>query len=561
MGKDKQVKIKEILKSIAEGMDACRAGKADPARNAHAGREAMKELPTGVQGFAMLRREDMLYVDKTARLLEMIRMGRRIFLSRPRRFGKSLTVSTLEAMFGGQAELFHGLAAEDWVQRQSEHPCPVIRLDMSMLHPYTSVAGLDDSLARFFKKIAKRHNIQINYSDTCVAVLSDLVENMYDKFGDIVFLVDEYDKPILDNITDREKANSIRIILRNIFTLIKGYDEYFRYIFITGISKFTKAGIFSAMNNLNDISMQEGFGDIVGYTQDELNNNFKTWIKKTSDITSQNEEDVLKDLKEYYDGFCFDGKIKVYNPYSILMYFTKNRIGNYWYYSGNPSFIIDWMQEHQIQSPEQYRHIEVNENFADNREIERAQPESFLFQSGYLTIEKRIGKKIILDYPNKEVLNSISSLYLENALCIKLYMTLGSDIWKALQKADIAELGVQFNKALADVAYDDFPKRDEFWYRSLFRMLLRGADIVTHAEVHASRGRSDVVVQFDKLIVVLEFKFAPTSDAVEACKAEGIGQMQERRYARGYEARNRRVVEAVVVADDEARKAMFYQLT
>ncbi|MBQ2476862.1 MAG: AAA family ATPase [Desulfovibrio sp.] len=521
----------------------------------------MKELPTGVQGFAMLRREDMLYVDKTARLLEMIRMGRRIFLSRPRRFGKSLTVSTLEAMFGGRAELFHGLVAEDWVHRQSEHPCPVIRLDMSMLHPYTSAEELDDSLARFFKKIAKKHNIQINYSDTSVAVLSDLVENMYDKFGDIVFLVDEYDKPILDNITDVEKSNSMRIVLRNIFTLIKGYDEYFRYIFITGISKFTKAGIFSAMNNLNDISMQEGFGDIVGYTQDELNKNFKIWVKKTSDVINQNEEDILKDLKEYYNGFCFDGKIKVYNPYSILMYFTKNRIGNYWYYSGNPAFIIDWMQKHQIQSPEQYRHIEVDENFADNHEIERAQPESFLFQSGYLTIEKRIGKKIILDYPNKEVLNSISSLYLENAFCIKLYMTLGSDIWKALQKADIAELGVQFNKALADIAYDDFPKRDEFWYRSLFRMLLRGADIVTHAEVHASRGRSDVVVQFDKLIVVLEFKFAPTSDAVEACKAEGIGQMQERRYARGYEARNRRVVEAVVVADDEARKAMFYQLT
>ena len=170
------------------------------------------------------------------------------------------------------------------------------------------------------------------------------------------------------------------------------------------------------------------------------------------------------------------------------------------------------------------------------------------------------GAKIVLDYPNKEVLNSISSLYLENALGIKLYMTLGTDIWRALQKADIAELGVQFNKALADIAYDDFPKRDEFWYRSLFRMLLRGADIVTHAEVHASRGRSDVVIQFDKLIVVLEFKFAPFSKRVDALKAEGIEQLQGLGYARGYEARNRRVVEVVVVADDEARKAIFSQL-
>lgn len=520
----------------------------------------MKELPTGVQGFAMLRREDMLYVDKTARLLEMIRMGRRIFLSRPRRFGKSLTVSTLEAMFGGRTELFHGLAAEEWVQRQSGHPCPVIRLDMSILHPYASAKEFDASLVRFFEKIAKKHQIQIDYFDSCVAIITDLIEKMYDKLGEIVLLIDEYDKPILDNIQNTKKANLLRDVLRNFFTAIKGYDEYFRYIFITGISKFTKAGVFSAMNNLNDISMQEGFGDIVGYTQKELNKNFKEFIERASDISNKKEEDILNDLQEYYDGFSFDGKIKVYNPYSILMYFTKNRIGNYWYYSGNPSFIIEWMQKHHVQSPEQYRHIEVNENFADSSEIERANPESFLFQSGYLTIEKRIGAKIILDYPNKEVLNSISSLYLENALGIKLYMTLGSDIWRALQKADMAELGVQFNKALEDVAYDDFPKRDEFWYRSLFRMLLRGADIVTHAEVHASRGRSDVVIQFDRLVVVLEFKFAPSSGEVGRLKAEGINQLQGLGYARGYEARNRRVVEAVVVADDEARKAIFHQL-
>ncbi|MBO4334602.1 MAG: AAA family ATPase [Desulfovibrio sp.] len=517
----------------------------------------MQELPTGLQEFAMLRQHELLYVDKTARLLEMISIGRRLFLSRPRRFGKSLTVSTLDAMFSGRQELFAGLAAEEWVGRQAGHPCPVLRLDMSGLAPYASAKGLQASLTRYLEISAEEYGLTLSAEQDSSVMLSRLLKALYEQRGEIVLLIDEYDKPILDNILNVKKANRMRFVLRQFFTTLKSCDRYLRFVFITGISTFTKAGIFSAMNNLNDISFSENFGDLTGYTQQEIELYFKDWIEATLAQKNIKTDDLLKTLKEYYDGFSFDGVTRVYNPFSILVYFSRMEIGNYWYESGSPSFIVNWMKEHQIYAPENYRHIDVDSNFTNYQEVEEAAPESFLFQSGYLTIEKKSGMKLTLDYPNAEVLNSITAMYLNTIYKIRAFRTLGAEIWKALEACDLARLVQLLNRGLADVAYEDFPGRDEFWYRSLFRMLLRGADVVTHAEVHTSKGRSDVVVQWKNTVIVLEFKFAAHSADVERVKTQGLQQMREKRYAEGYVGNHRKVLACVIVADDEKRQADF----
>lgn len=514
----------------------------------------MKKLPIGVQDFVQLRQDNLLYVDKTARLLELIENGRRYFLSRPRRFGKSLMLSTFDAMFRGRKEYFSGLAAEEWVTRQSERPAPVLRFDMSTMEA-TSSEEMKQSLKETIYRMAEDFNLKV-HSQTLGGVFIDLIKQLQKQKGYVVVLIDEYDKPILDNLSDIRKANEMREVLRSFYTVLKSCDEYLRFVFITGISKFSKMGVFSAMNNLLDISMLEQYGDIAGYTQDELEHSFSDWLSSIADRKKISRDEILLRLKNYYDGFSFDGVNRIYNPFSILSFFGTSEFRNYWYESGSPFFIVNWMQEHQILDPEEYRHIVVNGNdFISIQEIEQADAASFLYQSGYLTIEKKEEQLLTLDYPNREVKNSLSSMYLKLVYRVEGYALLGNEIWKALRQGDIQEIVRLYNIALAGVAYEDYGKnRNEFWYRSMFVMLLRGAGIISYSEPHTSKGRADVVIQFKNLTVVLEFKLSKTSAGVEQMKRLGAQQIKERGYADGYSGDGREIITAVLVADAEKRE-------
>ncbi len=515
----------------------------------------MKELPIGVQDFEQIRQDNMLYVDKTGRLMELISKGRRYFLSRPRRFGKSLTLSTLEAMFKGQAELFRGLKAEQWVEEQAKHPLPVLRFDMSGMNA-SSHQELGEALINELEDRGDDYGLELKTHMNAGRMLKSIIRALHKKYGPVVILVDEYDKPILDNLTNLVGANEMREVLRSFYAVIKSCDEYLRFVLLTGISKFSKVGVFSAMNNLNDISSDERYGDIVGYTQQELEDCFDDRITNVSERLEFSREEIFARLKYYYDGFSFDGVTRLYNPFSILQCLDKASFSNYWYESGSPSFIVKWMREHQIQDPEEYRHIVVNGNdFISVQEIEQADAASLLYQSGYLTIEKKEEQLLTLDYPNKEVLNSLSSMYLKLIYHVEDYALLGNEIWKALRQSDIDEIVRLYNIAIANIAYDDFTSnRNEFWYRSMFVMLLRGAGIISYSEPHTSKGRADVVIQFNNLVVVLEFKFAKDSSEVEKKKLEGLEQLQERGYANSYDAEGRKVISVVLVADDLNRQ-------
>lgn len=338
----------------------------------------------------------------------------------------------------------------------------------------------------------------------------------------MVVLIDEYDKPMLDHLDDLEQVEAFRKFLRTFYTILKDYDDYLRFIFLTGISKFSKSGVFSAMNNMIDISMLEQYGNMLEYTQEELETCFAPWIDNQSVHEKTERTELLQQIKDYYDGFCFDGVHRVYNPFSTLNFFYAGKFFNFWYQSGSPSFIVQYMRQHQIQTPEEYRHIEKDWDFANAQEIEKASPESFLFQSGYLTIERLAGNRLVLDYPNREVLNSLSNMYLEHVYRIKDAFSLGERIVETLRAGDIVGAVRAYNTALVGIPYKDFGAAvHESLYRALFLMLLRGAGVYASGENATHLGQSDVVAQFPERVVVLEFKLAPNAAQVERFKAAG----------------------------------------
>ena len=537
----------------------------------------MQKLPIGIQSFEKIREGNYLYVDKTKQILQLIEKGECYFLSRPRRFGKSLTISTLESMFKGQAELFKGLYAEKWVKEQAKNPSGVIRLDMGHLTAYKNDKELNDSIVFYLERFIAKNKLDVSLNQESGKLLLNIISGLYKQFGFVVVLIDEYDKPITDNIDNLEKANEMREFLRSFYGLLKDCDEV-KFVMITGISKFSKVGIFSGLNNLKDISMSEQYSDIVGYTQEELEKYFVDWIEKIALKRSMNNQQLLDKIKEYYDGFSFDGITRVYNPFSVLNFFDEGKFRNYWYDSYTPSFLAKYFKDHKIEDSDDYRHIKVTSDFTNASEIEHASPESFLFQTGYLTIEKwDDDDEITLDYPNKEVKDSLQKLYLYNIYNITDFIKLAYEILDSLKNGDMINVMLIFNGILARIPYDDFAKENisketielltkeqrkifenlmyskkEKWYRSLFLMLLYVIKVEFYPEVHTNQGRSDVVIPFDDKIIIIEFKLAPTSKDVPAKKKEGEEQIKK--YLPAYENQNKQIMTAVFVANDEKRQ-------
>ena len=531
----------------------------------------MQDLPIGIQNFEDIRKEDFVYVDKTEHLLNLVRKKGCYFLSRPRRFGKSLTLSTLEAMFKGKAELFKGLYAEEWVKEKAKNPSPVIKLDMTGLGDYTNRKELKLALIDYLGDIIDDYNLNIQQIENSGRLFFKTIKELYKKYGQVVVLIDEYDKPITDSIDNFKKANEIREFLRSFYTILKDSSDYLRFIFITGISKFSKVGIFSGLNNLKDISMTEQYGDIVGYTQKELEKYFVDWLEKISLKKSINRQQLLDKIKEHYDGFSFDGITRVYNPFSVLNFFDEGKFRNYWYDSCTPSFLAKYFKDHKIQDSDDYRHLKVTSDFTNASEIEHASPESFLFQTGYLTIEKwEDDDEITLDYPNKEVRDSLPKLYLYNIYNITDFIKLAYEILDSLKNSDIENVVDVFNSILARIPYDDFIndksyektqksleknyQKKEKWYRSLFLMLLSVIKVEVYPEVHTYQGRPDVVIPFDDKIIIIEFKLAPTSKDVPLKKKEGEEQIKK--YISAYANTNKKIITAVFVADDEKRQVI-----
>jgi hypothetical protein len=511
----------------------------------------LPKLPIGVQTFEIIRTQGYLYVDKTKYLVDLIDNGRVYFLSRPRRFGKSLTVSTFDALFSGKKELFRGLHAEEFMNRPDYKAYPVIRLDMSNLTTDMGPDVLRASMLARVKENGEQLGVAIENAAPGDAFFGLLKRTARLYSSQIVLLIDEYDSPILQNISDASKIDEIRGILKNFYMRVKAADEHLRFVFITGISKFSKMGVFSALNSLKDISAKDEYATMLGYTEDELLSNFDAYLDKTAASRKESKEALVGEIRDYYDGFSFDGQTRLYNPFSTLNFFDDMKFANYWFESATPSFLVDYIKRHDLEA-EAFRGCETPEDFTSAAEIERASPESFLFQSGYLSVRKKEGKKLILDYPNMEVLSSVAQLFLYGKYNVKGFTAEANDLEKALSEGNAEELVRTYDRLLMTIPYDIYEREErkyaeanadekykayalaESFYHALLFSMLWASCAHTAAENHSYKGRSDIEAEKNGQRYVIELKIAGDANASEKAAEAAMSQIHEKGYADKY---------------------------
>jgi hypothetical protein len=524
----------------------------------------MKQLPTGLQEFEYIRKHDTLYVDKTDKIYELVSGARKqYFLSRPRRFGKSLTCWTLNALFSGKRELFEGLAISktDW----GWESYPVIHLDMSKVDTDSGTTGVKKSMADQTGDIADKHGIDLQGEREPGRMLEVIIVKTSEKHGKpAVVIVDEYDKPFLDFYKKPPMAQEVRDIMRNYYGRFKANESHIRFLFMTGISKFTKAGVFSTLNNLNDMSLDEDFGTLLGYTEKELVENFGEYLEAGAKKIKCSVDDLVEKMRGHYNGFCFDGVQRVYCPFSVLNFLRGYKFLNYWIETGSPKIIADYMKDRTL-TVEQFRGFPVSRDFAYHPgEIETAPPESFLYQSGYLTLREGLGDDFTLDYPNAEVLNSMSELVYKNMMRSgDDFVDLRTPLVRSLADGDSVRLIETFNRLLAGILYEDYDSAakqgltvsglrittQEWLYRSTIIAFLRGCGVLVFGEVHNSKGRSDMLVSYAGNTWIIEIKVARNDDS-KTVAAEALKQINDKQYDTPY----KNAKKLAIAIDDKTRQ-------
>ncbi|KZX12182.1 ATP-binding protein [Methanobrevibacter filiformis] len=364
----------------------------------------MRKLSLGRQDFKTIRENNYIYVDKTKHIYEMIKNSDVNFLSRPRRFGKSLLLNTLKELFRGNKNLFEDLYIYDTWDWNVKYP--VIYLDLSVNS--SSSNELKDSLNDLLNRIAREFSVQL-YSKTLKARFEDLIIEIHNKYHQkVVILIDEYDNPIIDNIKNLKLAEDNRDILHDFYRTLKTMDEHIRFIFLTGVSKFANVSIFSALNNPTDITLDKNFATICGYTQEELERYFGEYISKLAKNLSFSYDEILEKIKYWYDGYSWDGENSVYNPQSTMVAFNRLKFNNYWFKTGTPRFLIDFMKLYDTQPI--LEPVITDESSFDSFDIEDISEIGLLFQTGYLTVKKLQlideEEEYTLAIPNNEVKNS-----------------------------------------------------------------------------------------------------------------------------------------------------------
>ena len=511
------------------------------------------KLPIGIQTFETLRTEGYVYVDKTQYLVDLIDQGKIYFFARPRRFGKSLTITTFDALFSGKKELFNGLFAEEFVNRPEFKPSPVIRLDMSKVSTNAGMEGIEESILSITRECAQKLDVTVSNTQLYGNLLRELILAAATKNNQkAVILIDEYDKPYTDFVNDHTMAEKVREILRNYYIQIKACDEYIRFTFITGISKFAKFGVFSTLNTPLDISMMPKYTEMCGYTEEEIIRYFPDYLDETANYMQIPTEELIDQMRDYYNGFTFDSeaKVRLYNPFSTLLFFKEKYFLNFWIHSGNSKMIADYMKNRNL-TVEEFRHFPVSRDFIKNpNDMDVSPPEGFLYQSGYLTLRPGYSDELSLDYPNTEVLNAMSELVTQNMFenGDKSYSHCRTDLLKGLMTKDKDKVIGAFNRLLASIPYDDFTSAakqsisnhdyemqpQEWLYRSSMLAFMHGCGVVVAAEMHTNKGRPDLVVSHKGNLWVIEIKVAYNGVSAAQKAQDAFRQIIEKNYASPY---------------------------
>ena len=495
----------------------------------------MKKLPVGIQTFSELIEENYVYIDKTKIIYNMITTGKCYFFARPRRFGKSLLVSTLTNIFSGRKELFEGLAIRDLSFEWKEYP--IIKLTLSDI-PCTSGEIFEEGIRLYLQDIAQYHGITLE-TTTPVQALQKLVKTL-SKNNRVVLLIDEYDYPILQHINNALLAEKMRDILKDFYIAIKGLDEYLKFIFFTGVSKFSKTSLFSGLNNLEDISLNNRYNNLVGYTKTEIITFFKEHLEDISEKNNISMHELLNKITQWYDGYQFTKHTaaeKIYNPFSVLLCLKNNNFSNYWFATGTPTFLINLLKakNYPIQD---FDHIEATEIELGTFDIDTIPLKTLLFQTGYLTIHHYNSEtnNYVLTFPNLETSTSLMEhifASMTHSSGAFLNTIIGSLV-KMFNDETLESLHGILTQLFAMVPYT-IHINEEKYYQTIFYLILKmvGADIIV--EQPTNIGRIDAVLQTKKTYFIIEFK-------INTSAAVAIAQIKSKKYYQSYKGLGKKII-------------------
>ena len=525
---------------------------------------APRKLPLGIQSFKDLREKKFLYVDKTAYLSRLVNNSKVYFLSRPRRFGKSLFLSTLAAYFLGQKELFKDLYLEQAEEEQAVREqrsawleYPVLYLDFNT-GQYELSGALDETLSYFLDTEEPRYNLQKSGLSHAKRFTS-LIKAAYQQTGkQVVILVDEYDKPLLQTMGVNEELNEhYRNTLKVFYSVIKTCDQYIRFAFLTGVTKFSKISIFSDLNNLRDISMEEDYAGICGLTQTELEETFQPDIQTLATRQNMDYPQALTTLKQWYDGYLFHPAGEgMYNPFSVLSALAKKEISSYWFGTGTPTFLVNFLKEAGYYIPDLDGNVELNQTGLETYRAVAQDALPILFQAGYLTIKKYISDLRLyqLGFPNDEVRYG----FLENLLPAYSGLTLSqTGVWigrfiQDIRKGNVDEFMERLKSIISSIAYDNFTEQNlklrEQNYQTAVYLVFALMGQFVQTEVHSAKGRADCVVRTADTVYIFEFKLSGNGSAEDA-----LNQIKTQEYAVPYKASGQKIVLIGSSFDEQAR--------
>ena len=505
-----------------------------------------RRYPIGIQDFEDLRNNDYIYVDKTALIYQRVNTNKIYFLSRPRRFGKSLLVSTLEAYFLGKKELFNGLDMEQLEKDWTVYP--VLHIDFSgskYMEAESLRASINVQLLLWENVYGRQEG-----EDTFSLRLEGIIRRAYEQTGQqVVVLVDEYDAPMLDSNNNHELQHEIRGIMRDFFSPLKKSGKYLRFLFLTGISKFSQMSIFSELNNLQNVSMSDNYSTICGITEQELLTQMKIDVEQMAQANDETYEEACAHLKKQYDGYHFSKScVDVYNPFSLINAFAQKSYENYWFSTGTPTFLIELLQQMNFDIRLLDRMDAKPEDF-DKATDCLTDPIPVLYQSGYLTIKSydAFFRTYTLGYPNEEVRIG----FIESLIPSYLYQpTRESNFYvvsfvRDLMKGNLESCLERTRSFFASIP-NDLNNKEEKHYQTIFYLLFRLMGQYVDTEVKSAVGRADVVIKMQDAIYILEFKMNGTAE-------EALAQINSKGYAIPYEADHRKVVKVGINFDSTTR--------
>ena len=482
------------------------------------------KYPIGVQAFEKLRAEGFVYVDKTALVHKMVQEGNYYFLSRPRRFGKSLLISTLKAYFEGRKDLFQGLAMEQLEQEWRVHP--VLHLDLN-IEKYASQESLDNILETNLVQWEKLYGADPSERSFSLR-FAGIVRRAYEKTGErVVILVDEYDKPLLQAISNKSLQDEFRATLKSVYGALKSMDGCIRFALLTGVTKFSKVSVFSDLNNLNDISMDHRYTEICGISEKELHQYFQEDIQKMADKYGVTYEEMSERLRQNYDGYHFAPNTGgMYNPFSILNVLSRLQFGSYWFETGTPTYLVELLQKNDY-ALEEMDNIIVGFETISGIDATDTDAIPVIFQSGYLTIKDFDSRfqSYTLGYPNKEVEMGFTKFllpYYTGSRSTRSAFEIQNFV-REVESGDIDGFFTRLRSFFSDTTYEVI-RQQELHYSNVLYIVFKLLGFYTQVEYHTSNGRIDLVLQTPDYIYVMEFKLNGTAE-------EALQQINDKGYA------------------------------